>query len=393
MKILYFSGLSLPSKDSASVHVMKLAQAFADAGHELTLHAKAKPGASEKTIREDYNVSENFKFNLSSFMRVPVYGNAKPFQEITRTKDIPDLVYGRDPVALSLFCPANIPVLLELDALPNAKPATHWAFLKLITQPNFRGIVTSSDTLKQSLLLQYEHLGAEQVFVAHDGADLKEHIEAGERNIEQLKGRLDAPNVGYTGSLFIGKGVEVIERVAKLCPELDFHIIGGSVRQVHRHKMKKNPPNIHFYGFKHHADIPTYLQSFDVVLAPYQHHALIKTGKNISRWISPIKIFEYMAAKKPILCSDLPMIREILKPDHNALLIPAAEEEKWAEAIRYLLKKPEEAKRLSDNAYEELKSKYTWDKRAEAILGFFVAAENYAERFKARVEKEQGYYG
>lgn len=393
MKILYLSGLSLPSKDSASVHVMKLAQAFADADHELTLYAKAKPGASEKSIREDYNVTDNFKLDLSSFVRVPVYGNAKPFQDIARTRSLPDLVYGRDPVALSLFCPTGIPILLEIDSLPSAKPTSHWAFLKLIGQSNFRGIVTSSDTLKQTLLLTYEALSAEQVFVAHDGADLREHIEAGQRDIEKLKGRRDAPNVGYTGSLFIGKGVEIIERVAKLCPELDFHVIGGSVRQVHAHKMRKNSPNIHFYGFKQHADIPTYLQSFDVVLAPYQHHALVKTGKNISRWISPIKIFEYMAARKPILSSDLPMIREILRPDHNALLVPAAEDEKWAEAIRYLLKKPEEAKRLADNAYEELKSKYTWDKRAEAILGFFTAAENYAERFKARIEKEQGYYG
>ena len=375
MHILYFSGVTLPSTQAASVHVMKMAQAFAKAGHDIELYARGKPGVRAEQVFARYGIDAPFTLHLSPFVKIPVYSDAKPLRKIKgrRTKR-PDLVFGRDPVALALFCPSDIPILFEADAPPEGTSG-HWAFLKLLRQPNFRGIVTQSDVLKQSLLHRYESLSAEQVFVAHDGADLKEFIFAQESDASILKGRPGAFNVGYAGSLHPGKGVELIERIAKICPEYDFHVLGGTKWQLHKLRGKDLPGNMYLYGYKPHVEIPAYLKTFDVVLAPYQHHALIRTGRNVSRWVSPMKLFEYMAAGRPILCSDLPVIHEILTDKKNALLIPAAEEQKWAQKIRFLQQNPAIAARLTEQAHADLGAKYTWDKRALAVLDFFARSE------------------
>ena len=80
-----------------------------------------------------------------------------------------------------------------------------------------------------------------------------------------------------------------------------------------------------------------------------------------------MKVFEYMAAQKPIICSNLPTIHEILEHEHNALLLPASDEHKWGEAIDMIKDNPEEGQKLAHNAHGDLKEKYTWDKRAQAI--------------------------
>lgn len=379
MHILYFSGVKLPSKSAASIHVMKMAQAFAVAGHHVELYAKGKVGASKKRIFKRYAIEKPFTLHLSPFIKVPVYTHSKPLRQLSKRKPKikirrPDLVFGRDPVALALFCPSNIPVIFETDAMPYGKHY-NWAFLKLLHQPNFRGIVTQSDALKTALLLRYEELGGEQVFVAHDGADLREYIASHARDTKLLKGRPDALKVGYAGSLYPGKGVEIIERIAKICPEYDFHVVGGTKWQLHKYHTKQLPKNLFFYGYKKHAEIPSYLKAFDIVVAPYQHHALIRTGKNVSRWISPMKLFEYMAAEKPIICSDLPQITEILTDKRNALLTAPSDEKKWAEKIRYLHQNPEITQQLAQQALIDAKGKYTWDQRAHAIVKFFVRSE------------------
>ena len=50
-------------------------------------------------------------------------------------------------------------------------------------------------------------------------------------------------------------------------------------------------------------------------------------GREIGRWMSPLKVFEYMAAGKPILASDIPALREMLRDGDTALLLPPSEPE------------------------------------------------------------------
>ena len=103
---------------------------------------------------------------------------------------------------------------------------------------------------------------------------------------------------------------------------------------------------------------------------PYQKEVAVFGNKgNTAQWMSPMKMFEYMATGRPIVASDLSAIREILKNDYNAILVSCDGIKEWESAIKRLVNNPEFAKIVGDNARKDVLKKYTWDIRAKEILG------------------------
>jgi glycosyltransferase involved in cell wall biosynthesis len=84
---------------------------------------------------------------------------------------------------------------------------------------------------------------------------------------------------------------------------------------------------------------------------------------------SPLKLFDYMAAGVPIVASDLPSLREVLRDGENALLVPPEDPAAVAKAIDRILGDPALARRLAARAREDA-SAYTWDERAAQLLEF-----------------------
>lgn len=385
MKIFYFSGTRLPSQDAESVHVMKMAQAFGKAGHDTTLFAQSLNNAASEDLFEIYDTDPCFSLYTSPYIGLPIISHAKQYLDLKKhisRLEQPNLFYGHDAISLALFARADTPIIYEAHKILT-NPAEAMALKSLFRNPNLRGVIAVSDVLKQEILKRHPELEPEQVFVAHDGADLIDEISSNVNDKITLKGRKESLNVGYAGSLTPGKGMALIRRIAKIRPEYDFHILGGPNKQTEKLKAdNKHLKNIHFYGHRDHSEVHSYLKAFDVCVAPYQHRALIKTGKNTSRWISPMKIFEYMAAEKPIICSNLPVIHEILDHGFNALLLPASDEQKWALAIDDIKANPQTWQKLARNAQQSLEHKYTWDKRVEAIMAFCME-EQSPLRFRA----------
>jgi len=91
-------------------------------------------------------------------------------------------------------------------------------------------------------------------------------------------------------------------------------------------------------------------------------------ASDTSRWCSPMKMFEYMATGAPIIASDLPVLGEILRDDHNALIAPAGDAAAWQRAVERLLGEPELADRLAGQAYDDLARHHTWDSRVRGIF-------------------------
>jgi glycosyltransferase involved in cell wall biosynthesis len=105
------------------------------------------------------------------------------------------------------------------------------------------------------------------------------------------------------------------------------------------------------------------------LVAPYLENVSVHGGGgDVARWMSPLKLFEYMAMARPIVSADLPVLREVLREGENALLAAPGDAEDWVRALEQLRVDTELARRLGEQARADYEQHHTWDARAGHIL-------------------------
>lgn len=109
---------------------------------------------------------------------------------------------------------------------------------------------------------------------------------------------IGAPTLLFFGSLW-GDWLdwELIAACASKVPGAAFNLIGDYASIPER--VAQMPPNVHFLGLKVQRELPAYLLHTDIALMPFREN-------DISKYVSPIKIFEYIAMGKPVLSTHLP---------------------------------------------------------------------------------------
>ena len=104
------------------------------------------------------------------------------------------------------------------------------------------------------------------------------------------------------------------------------------------------------------------MKAFDICVMPFpwtEHYAY---------YMSPLKLFEYMVSKRPIVASDLPSVREILN-EENAVLVEPGNPNALANGIEKVLSDEELANKIAEKAYEDVQQ-YSWERRTRRILEF-----------------------
>ena len=351
------------------MHVMKMCQAFARNGHDVTL--LALDGSPEEVPRSGtpytfHGVEELFDLRLVPQWRYPGRGWVYSWRLFRAVQALqPDLVYGRNFRACVLASVMGYPVILELHAMSTILPLPErLLFFILRRSRGLRRIVAISMGLKADLL-DAVSVDADRILVAHDGADpLGEHHKP-----QALKRDPKRLQVGYVGHLYPGRGIELISELARRLDDMDFHLVGGQPADIQRvHRSLALPDNVVLHGFLPYVRAEAFRAHCDVLVAPYEHKILTAGGTETSRWFSPLKIFEYMAAGRPIVCSDLPVMREILEHGRTAWLVRPGDVAAWVEALRRLAHDSQLRGRLGAAARQEFADKYTWQGRATRIL-------------------------
>jgi glycosyltransferase involved in cell wall biosynthesis len=175
--------------------------------------------------------------------------------------------------------------------------------------------------------------------------------------------------VGYTGHLYPGRGVSLMMDIAARMPEINFLIVGGEKSDVSKLKNEatdRRLENVTLTGFIPNAALPKYQAACDVLLMPYQSQVSASSGGDIGRYLSPMKLFEYLACGRAICSSDLPVLREILSPE-TAVILPPDKVDSWIEAIQMLSENPILRNEMGDNARTAAQN-YSWEARAESIF-------------------------
>jgi len=369
MEIVYLSNCVLPSRSANTIQITNMCEGFATLGHDVTLFVPNRPDleADVDDIYEFYDVDPCFEIrkvprpNLSSAGTLIVnYRMGKRAAHID-----PDLVYGRSSVGCYVAATHGATTVFESHA-PMAESRfgriETWFFEHMIAQPSFEYLTVISDALRDYYAEQYPQLSGE-IVVARDGAPIVD------RDTDPVNLDGDDLQVGYIGHLYQGRGMDVIDEVATRLPWADFHIIGGDPEDVeHWRDELAGAENVTFYGFLPPSDLDQYRLAFDVQLAPYQWNLATNAGHNTVNWMSPLKIFEYMAAGRAIVASDMPAIREILVDDYTALLCDPDDIDAWEDALRRLHEDAVLRNRLGKRAYADFLQNYTYKERAKICL-------------------------
>ncbi|WP_103504830.1 MULTISPECIES: glycosyltransferase family 4 protein [unclassified Streptomyces] len=373
MRIAYLHAGSIPSVYANGIHVMRMCDAFSEAGHDVTLHTL--PGTYRAADPYAYyGVRHRFRIRT---VPLPDSGPASLRARAARVRellaeDVPDLVYGRDPYS----------VLAAADLAPAVYESHHvWddphalaTESRLFAHPSLRRVVVITHALARDLQSAHHRSGTLPILIAPDCADVPaaSHERA---SAPELPGRPGAPRIGYVGHLYQGRGVDLILELASLLPSFEFHLVGGTPEDRARWEEPCRLPNVHFHGHRPPGAVHAYFPAFDVVLAPDQEK-VYTAGRSAEtgRWASPLKVFEYMAHGRALVASDLPVLREVLRDGVNCLLRPPTDTGAWVDAITALVADEPLRRELGERARREVLDRYTWRHRADHVLAGDIAA-------------------
>jgi glycosyltransferase involved in cell wall biosynthesis len=272
------------------------------------------------------------------------------------------LIYGRDTTIIFLANLLGFRIIIESHDFFYSKVRRNIEKI-IFRSRNFLNLIVISESLKIDYLDCFPLL--KKIQVHHDAADM---VDENYHDYIAWPSKRSTIQIGYFGHLFKGRGIEIILDAAKVLINFDFHIVGGNDSDIDKYKNMSLSPNVYFHGFKEQNELSRLRNKCDILLLPYQEKLhVFNYNKSTAKWMSPMKLFEYMSSKKAIISSDLPVLREVLNCE-NSILVKPDNVSDWVNAIIKLATEKEFRERIATNAYEEFKLKYTWTIRAKNIF-------------------------
>ena len=364
MKIGYIHDSRMPAPEANTVNVAKMCDAFAANGHEVTLvHLPTQMKGVD--VRAYYGLHHPIR--TIALPRGGFPGGGRVFAAmaaaIFRMRGV-ELVYGRKAELLLPSLRLGMPVVVEThEEIHEGRKNSRAALTKMLGSPKLRRMVVISEALREAIAAEWPRI-ADRLLVAHDGAD------AMERPLPVPDAGRARPLIGYAGHLYPGKGMELIHQLALRRPDIDFLVLGGKGDDLVRWRAETaNMPNITLTGMVPHSEVPERLAACDLVLAPYANEVRTTDGRSdIARWMSPLKIFEYMAQGLPMMASDLPVLREVLEDGVDAALCPPGDADAWLARMDALLADPAARAAMGAAARAKLEARFTWRIRARDVI-------------------------
>ena len=287
----------------------------------------------------------------------------------------PDFVYER--YALGNFAPAllcrllRIPLVLEVNdsvAIERSRPLSLGFAKRAVEGFALRSAavsITISGRFKDQVLAAFP-LPPDRILVCPNAVSEKRFARPPEAETAALRERL-----GMRGRAVLGSAGQFVRWhglapfVAAMAPlarerDLEFLFIGdGPVREEVLEAARRAgiEGRVRFTGMLPHALVPAHLALLDVAVIPFS---------NIHG--SPMKLMEFMAMGLPVTAPDLPPIREVLEDGKTGVIFPRDDMEAMRGRLDALLADPEGARELGRRARDHVLASLTWTGHARRVL-------------------------
>ncbi len=314
------------------------------------------------TLHESVQFLRNFKYFIeeSEILRFE-----KPDLIIVRTQN---LLFSAALLA-KLF---RIPLLVEADAPNKERQTFHKEFW---TIPHF-GEWIEKTVMRSALLIICVSNVAKKHFIQQGILEYKLRVIPNGANPERLmdnastlRKSLDINDrlvVGFVGSFHYWHGIDIlIQLMERLLPRYEkcvFLLVGhGGPKKTQVESFVSDSPyrdRIILTGYVSYEKIPEYLSAMDIALAPYPDMEFFH--------FSPVKIYEYMAAGKPVVSSDIGQIHELITPEIDGIICPPGDIDCFFANLSILIENPEKREKIGYHARQTIIQKHTWVHRAHA---------------------------
>ena len=382
-KLIYITNTRLPSEKANSYQSMQMCNSFAKLYDEVELWVPKLNNSEEmneiKNEYEFYSIPKSFKINsyftidsiIVSKLNQFIWANIKSATfginmlfQVYKLKNPTIVVFTRDWYALKFLLLGKKIGIIKNSVFYEA----HKFSARLVN--NFKqcdGLVVINDCLKGL----YQEKRVDNIFVAHDGVNLDTFKSIDKDKALAILG-LDKK---FTYVIYVGrfdtleeeKGIpQIVESLQYTDNNIKAIFLGGPLDNVHfyyeiakKYNIDKN--KLIFIDRQPVCELYKYISASSILLMPFpftNHYAY---------YMSPLKMFEYMASKRPVIASNLPSICEVLQDKKNAILCEPNNSKDLSDKINWVLEN--NCKNIVNQAFADVQE-YTWDKRAANIKEF-----------------------
>jgi len=281
-----------------------------------------------------------------------------------------DLLYARSPAVLSVLVSSGVPTVLELHTIPKRNTKS------FVNNCNKCKKVVALTTMMRDHLIK---LGVDKkkIIVEGDAVDLSRFKKLPSKHNAKHHWDLpeDKPIIGYVGSLVtmdkVRKGVDHLVEAFSIMKKRHIPFFGWIVggpenwqKKYHKLALTKglSSEDFLFQDPIPSSQVPDALKAIDICVYPAPRSKKVY----FQRDTSPLKLFEYLASGQPIVCADIPPVRDIVDKSMVNFVHPGSAKSLFG-GIKEIMDKPNDAAKRAKKGLAKV-NKHSWSERMKRII-------------------------
>ncbi len=370
-RIHYVINARIPHVRAYGIQIAKMTEALIEAGAQVTIviprtlasHADMQQVNGLRTpVRTvvvrglDWSDKGRIPFFIGSLVFMV---SSFIFLRSEKKKGNVDAVYtvDMDTFSYALLPLTGIPCFAEMHGAKRPSIANRLFFKRA------RGVIATNKEIESSLTHTFG-IPSARITVQPNGVDVAQISNVPQKSEARAELGIpaDAQVALYAGRFYGWKGLEILPRAAALAHDIQWYVIGGSEESFKQFAgVTELPENLHVAGDKPVDAIPKWLTSADTLLI-----LGTRAHEQSYRYTAPMKVYEYMAARRPIIAAGTPALTGIIA-ESDALFYTPDDAADLARLVKNIV--AIDSSPMTERAFRSA-IEHSWSKRAERVLSF-----------------------